>query len=155
MTTFIGDYTCKVDAKSRILLPSAFKRQMSKDIQDKFVIKKDIFENCLLLFPIEEWERQNKILRSKTNPYNKEHNKFLRGFFKGIAEVLLDANNRLLIPKRLLDEIEADKELVLAGQFGKIEIWPKEIYHKIESGSPDFAALAEKIMGSINNETNE
>ncbi len=155
MTTFIGDHTCKVDAKSRILLPSAFKRQMSKDIQDKFVIKKDIFENCLLLFPIEEWERQNKILRSKTNPYNKEHNKFLRGFFKGIAEVLLDANNRLLIPKRLLDEIEADKELVLAGQFGKIEIWPKEIYHKIESGSPDFAALAEKIMGSINNETNE
>lgn len=155
MTTFIGDHTCKVDAKSRILLPSAFKRQMSKDIQDKFVIKKDIFENCLLLFPIEEWERQNKILRSKTNPYNKEHNKFLRGFFKGIAEVLLDANNRLLIPKRLLDEIEADKELVLAGQFGKIEIWPKEIYHKIESGSLDFAALAEKIMGSINNETNE
>jgi MraZ protein len=155
MTTFIGDYTCKVDAKSRILLPSAFKRQMSKENQEKFVIKRDIFEKCLLLFPIDEWQRQNKILRSKTNPYNREHNKFLRGFFKGIAEVLLDANNRLLIPRRLLDEIGADKELVLAGQFGKIEIWPKDIYHQIESGSSDFAALAEKIMGSINNETNE
>ena len=155
MITFIGDYTCKVDAKSRILLPSAFKRQMPKDIQDKFVIKKDIFENCLLLIPIDEWERQNKILRSKTNPFNHEHNKFLRGFFKGIAEVLLDGNNRLLIPKRLLDEIEAEKELVLAGQFGKIEIWPKDIYQQIESGSPVFAALAEKIMGNINNETDE
>lgn len=155
MTTFIGDYTCKVDAKSRILLPSAFKRQMSKDIQEKFVIKRDIFEKCLLLFPIDEWERQNKILRSKTNPYNREHNKFLRGFFKGIAEVSLDANNRLLIPKRLLDEIGADKELVLAGQFGKIEIWSKDMYHQIESGSSDLATLAEKIMGSINNETNE
>ena len=66
-----------------------------------------------------------------------------------------DANNRLLIPKRLLSEIGADKELVLAGQFGKIEIWPKDVYQKIESGSPDFAALAEKIMGNINNESDE
>lgn len=155
MITFIGDYTCKVDAKSRILLPSAFKRQMPKSAQDKFVIKKDIFENCLLLIPIDEWERQNKILRSNTNPFNREHNKFLRGFFKGIAELISDANNRLLIPKRLLSEIGADKELVLAGQFGKIEIWPKDVYQKIESGSPDFAALAEKIMGNINNESDE
>ncbi len=155
MITFIGDYTCKIDTKSRILLPSAFKRQMPKGIQDKFVIKKDIFENCLLLIPIDEWERQNKILRSKTNPFNSEHNKFLRGFFKGIAEVMLDGNSRLLIPKRLLDEIGANKELVLAGQFGKIEIWPKDIYQQIVSSSPEFAALAEKIMGNINNETDE
>ena len=78
MITFIGEYTCKVDAKGRIMLPSAFKKQMSGSNQEKFVIKKDIFENCLVLFPIDEWERQNRIIRKKINPYKKEHNLFLR-----------------------------------------------------------------------------
>ena len=64
MATFIGDYICKLDAKGRVLLPAALKRQMTEGIQDRFVIKKDIFENCLILFPIEEWERQNNIIRS-------------------------------------------------------------------------------------------
>ena len=59
-----------------------------------------------MLYPDEEWERQVKIIRKKINPYKKEHNVFLRRFFKGMAELMLDTNSRLLIPKRLLDEVE-------------------------------------------------
>ena len=146
MTTFIGDYPCKVDAKGRIMLPSALKRQMKSSVRDRFVIKKDLFEKCLILFPIEEWERQNKIIRSKINPYKKEHNKFLRGFYKGTAEIILDGSNRFLVPKRLLEIVGIDKDVVLAGQDGKIEIWDKELYHNIVGDEDDFAALAEKIM---------
>ncbi len=155
MTNFIGDYPCKLDTKGRVLLPSAMKKQMSPGAQDRFVIKKDIFEKCLVLYPIDEWERQNKIIRAKTNPYNREHNQFLRTFFKGTAELLLDGNNRLLIPRRLLDEINADKEIVLAGQFNKIEIWPKDIYEKAVSSDNEFAAIAEKILGGLNLENND
>lgn len=114
------------------------------------MIKKDIFETCLVLYPMDEWERQNEMLRRNTNPYNREHNKFLRGFYKGTAEVALDSSNRLLIPRKMLDEIGARKEIVLAGQLGKIEIWPEETYEKIESGDESFALLAEKIMGNMN-----
>ncbi|MCK4663698.1 MAG: division/cell wall cluster transcriptional repressor MraZ [Bacteroidales bacterium] len=155
MTTFIGDYPCKVDVKGRILLPSAFKRQMGTVSQDRFVVKKDLFENCLVLYPIDEWEKQNKIIRKKLNPYNKEHNRFLRGFYKGTAEITLDNNNRMLIPKRLLELITANKEVVLAGQDGKIEIWSKQQYEKINENENEFAALAEKIMEGAINEINE
>ncbi|MFO7656235.1 MAG: division/cell wall cluster transcriptional repressor MraZ [Bacteroidales bacterium] len=154
MTNFIGDHTCKLDSKGRVLLPSAFKKQMSPDNQDSFVIKKDIFAKCLVLYPIEEWNRQNDIIRAKTNPYNREHNQFLRTFYKGTAEISLDGNNRLLIPKRLLDEIEAENDIVLAGQFNKIELWPKDTYNKIISGDDEFASLAEKILGGLNLESN-
>jgi MraZ protein len=148
--TFIGDYTCKLDDKGRVLLPAAFIKQMASSMQERFVLKKDIFESCLVLYPMNEWERQNEILRQNTNPYNREHNKFLRGFYKGTAEITLDANNRLLIPKRMLDEIGAGKEIVLAGQLGKVEIWAAENYEKVEGGDESFALLAEKIMGNIN-----
>jgi len=147
MTTFIGDYHCKVDEKGRVTFPSSLKKQMSTVSDGRFVVKKDIFEQCLILYTIEEWERQNSIIRSKINPYNREHNKFLRNFYMGSAEIILDNNNRLLIPKRLLDLANISKEAILAGQDGKIEIWSKELYESAEENHDDFAALAEKIMG--------
>jgi MraZ protein len=155
MIDFIGDYTCKLDDKGRVSLPAAFMRQMAGAMQDRFVVKKDIFDRCLVLYPMTEWERQNQILRKNTNPYNREHQRFLRGFFKGIAEVVLDGSNRLLIPKRLLDEIGADREVVMTGQLGKIELWTRDAYDQIDGNDDNVAALAEKIMGNLNNDPGE
>jgi len=146
MATFIGDYTCKVDVKGRIILPMAFKKQMPADAQDHFVVRKDIFENCLVLYSIEDWNRQLERIR-KMNPYNREHNMFLRNFFKGTAELALDNSNRLLIPKRLMEQIGAERDVVLAGQDGRIEIWAADIYDTIDMAPEDFANLAEKLMG--------
>jgi len=147
MATFIGDYTCKVDVKGRIILPMAFKRQMPADARDQFVVRKDIFEKCLVLYALEDWNRQLARIRKRINPYNREHNTFLRNFFKGTAELTLDSNNRMLIPKRLLDIIGADRDVVLAGQDGRIEIWAADVYEGLEMPADDFASLAEKLMG--------
>jgi MraZ protein len=152
MATFIGDYACKVDVKGRIILPMAFKKQMPTDAQDRFVVRKDIFENCLVLYAIEDWNRQLEKIRKRINQYNREQNMFLRNFFKGTAELSLDNNNRMLVPKRLMDLIGADRDVVLAGQDGRIEIWAADIYNKIDMPSEDFANLAEKLMGGNINE---
>jgi MraZ protein len=87
------------------------------------------------------------------NPYNREHNMFLRNFFKGTAELSLDNSNRLLIPKRLMDLIEAERDVVLAGQDGRIEIWSAVVYDKIDMAAEDFADLAEKLMGGSLNDS--
>jgi MraZ protein len=153
MATFIGDYTCKVDVKGRIILPMAFKKQLPADAQDQFVVRKDIFENCLVLYSIEDWTKQLDKIRKRINPYNCEHNMFLRNFFKGTAELSLDNSNRFLIPKRLMDAIGAERDVVLAGQDGRIEIWTAEVYTKIDMSAEDFANLAEKLLGgSINDQ---
>ncbi len=147
MTTFIGDITFKLDTKGRFLFPSAYKKQITTSIRDSYVVKKDVFEKCLILYQIDEWERQVNIIRSKLNPYNREHSNFLRGFYKNTAEVTLDGNNRILISKKLLSLIDAKKELQLIGMDNKIEIWAKENYENIEDNDDDFALLTEKILG--------
>ncbi len=152
MATFIGDYTCKVDVKGRIILPMAFKKQMPSDAQDHFVVRKDIFENCLVLYAKEDWTRQLEKIRKRLNPYNREQNMFLRNFFKGTAELSLDNNNRMLIPKKLLDLIGADRDVVLAGQDGRIELWAADNYAKIDMPADDFANLTEKLLGENFNE---
>jgi MraZ protein len=155
MSTFIGDYICKLDSKGRLMLPSVFKKQMGPETQFKFIVKKDIFVNCLILYPFDEWEKQVKTIRENINSFNREHNRFLREFYRGTAEVTLDNTNRLLIPKRLLDLVNIGNEVVLAGLDGKIEMWDKKVYETIGESDSDFAELAEKIMGSKTNKTNE
>ena len=94
-----------------------------------------------------EWERQNAIIRAKTNPYNKEHSRFLRMFYSGTAEVSLDASNRILIPKRLMEYAEITDEVVMAGQSGKIEIWASGKYSGVSEADDEFASMAERILG--------
>ncbi len=153
MTTFIGDYTVKIDSKGRLSFPAAFMRQMKEASSDGFVLKRDVFEKCLILYPMEEWDRQNTMIREKTNPYNKEHAKFLRMFFAGTAEVTLDGNNRMLVPKRLLEHAGIKSEVVLAGQSGKIEIWDAGAYTGVSLADDDFASMAEKILGGTSIES--
>lgn len=151
MSNFIGEYNCKIDNKGRILFPSALKKQLPESYSH-FVIKKDLFENCLVIYTDEEWENQNKTIRSGVNTFNKEHNRFLRGFFRGAAEIFLDSSNRMLIPKRLSEAIGVNKEVVLSGLDTKIELWAKESYDMMEEDENDFALLAEKIMQNRNEE---
>lgn len=119
------------------------------------MLKRDVFDKCLILYPMKEWERQNLLIRNRTNPYNKEHNRFLRMFFSGTAEVQADSSNRLLIPKRLMDFAGIGQEAVLAGQYGKIEIWSPDDYESFTKADDDFASLAEKILGGTWDQTKE
>ncbi len=147
MMTFIGEFNQKIDSKGRLVFPSSLKKQIKSSAQDSFVIKEDLFEKCLVLYPMEEWERQNAILRKKLSPFRPKDNMFLRGFAKGAAEVSLDGSSRLLIPRRLVDYAGIEKEVVLAGQNGKVEIWSKKKYDQLFSKDVDYAALAEELLG--------
>ncbi len=155
MTTFIGDYTVRLDSKGRLSFPAAFKRQMKEQVSDGFVLKRDVFDPCLILYPMEEWERQNKMIRARTNPYNKEHARFLRMFYSGTAELVMDTNNRMLIPKRLLEYAGIGDEVVMAGQSGRIEVWAADRYPSVSAADDDFAAMAEKILGGSTDEPEE
>ncbi|OQY03949.1 MAG: hypothetical protein B6I20_03925 [Bacteroidetes bacterium 4572_117] len=147
MASFIGDYLCKIDSKGRVMFPAALKKQMPVTVGGRFVVKKDIYEKCLILYTLDEWEKQNELIRSRLNPYNKEHSRFLRAYFRGTAEVALDASNRLLLPKRLLGLAGIVKEVYLSGQDKKIEIWAKEMYEMDAIEEDKFANLAENILG--------
>ena len=147
MITFIGDQTCMMDTKGRVLFPASFRKQMPDGVSDSFVLKKDIYESCLVLYPMEEWERQNSILQKKLNPYNKEHNKFLRLFYKDVEFVSLDNAGRFLISSRLQVLARIEKEIVLAGQLGKIEVWSKAQY-EMSTRMDGFSVLAEKLLGT-------
>lgn len=153
MVTFIGDFQCKVDEKGRVVLSAAFKKAMADET--RFVVRKDLFEKCLVMYPYSYWEEELAQLRKKLNPYNREHKAFLRDFFKSTVEISLDANGRFLIPKRLGDLVGVDREVVLIGVDRYIELWAKEMYDNLEENSDILANQAQKFLGSIDFEIEE
>lgn len=145
-TNLIGEFECRLDEKSRIILPSALKKQISPEAQDKFVINRG-FEGCLVLYPHDVWKETTQNI-NKLNLFVRENRKFVRSFYNGATELTLDNQNRLLVPKSLLGYAGIEKEIILFAYSDRIEVWNKSTYQKLLSEEPeDFAILAEKVMG--------
>ncbi|WP_274475214.1 division/cell wall cluster transcriptional repressor MraZ [Mangrovimonas aestuarii] len=150
MTSLIGVYECKVDAKGRMMMPAALKKQMTPMLQNGFVIKRSVFQSCLELYPMEEWERLMQKM-NKLNRFNKKNNDFIRRFTAGVKVVEVDGNGRLLIPKDLVVFAGISKDIVVSSAINIVEIWDKDGYEKqIAGDDDDFAALAEEVMGFDN-----
>ena len=146
MTTFIGEYTAKVDDKGRLVFPSAFKAVMPTDGDMRFVLKKDIFEDCIEMYTFEEWEKQSGEVKQKLNFFNREHAAFWREYMRDRAIVEPDGKlGRISIPRKLLEAIGVQKEVVFAGNDYKIEIWAKEKFEASRLSENDYIALAGKL----------
>ena len=148
MINLIGTYECKVDAKGRLMILSAFKKQLSPILQEGFVVKRAVFQPCLELYPMQEW---NKVMLkiNSLNRFIKKNNDFIRRFTAGVKEVELDSSGRLLIPKDLCHFAGIKKQIVLSSAINIIEIWDKDSYEKsIDDTAMDFASLTEEVMGN-------
>ncbi|MEZ4797613.1 MAG: division/cell wall cluster transcriptional repressor MraZ [Flavobacteriaceae bacterium] len=147
MNSLIGTYECKADTKGRLMFPSALKKQLAPVMQNGFVLKRAVFQPCLELYPMNEWESLMQKV-NKLNRFKKKNNDFIRRFTAGVKVVELDASGRLLIPKDLIAFAGISKELVVSSAVNIIEIWDKDNYEKaIDDAAIDFADLAEDVMG--------
>ena len=148
MINLIGTYECKADAKGRVMFPSAFKKQVSPILQEGFVLKKSVFEQCLELYPMKEWNATMAEI-NKLNKFKKKNNDFIRRFTAGVKVVELDATGRILIPKSLSEFAGIKKQVVMSSSVNIIEIWDKERYENaIENAAENFSDLAEEVMGN-------
>jgi len=143
----IGTYECKADTKGRVKIPVALKNQLDPILQEGFVIRRSVFQSCLELYPMSEW---NVLMQkvNKLNRFKKKNNDFIRRFTAGVKIVEVDGTGRLLVPKDLVDFATITKEVVLSAVGSIVEVWDKKLYEQaIDDATVDFADLAEEIMG--------
>ena len=150
MQHFVGTYECKADDKGRIMLPVSLKKQLSDKLKNGFVIKRAVFNQCLELYPIKEWdELMNKI--NNLNRFNKKNIDFIRRFTAGVRQIEIDISGRILIPRDLINHAKISKEVVVSSGVNILEIWDKSSYENaIDDAKFDFGSLAEEVMGDKN-----
>ena len=153
MQYLVGTYECKADAKGRIMMPIAIKKQLASTLTNGFVLKRAVFNACLELYPVKEWKKLMEKVND-LNRFNKKNNDFIRRFTAGVKTVEIDTSGRILIPKDLVNYAHISKEVVVSSTVNILEIWDKSLYESaIDEAALDFGALAEEVMGDKNDDS--
>ena len=135
------------------MMPVAIKKQLAAVMAEGFVLKRAVFNTCLELYPLKEWEQLMEKVNA-LNRFNKKNNDFTRRFTAGVKTIEMDASGRLLIPKDLVNYARISKEVVVSSTVNILEIWDKSLYESaIDEAALDFGALAEEVMGDKNDDT--
>lgn len=146
MISFIGDYTCRMDHKGRVVVPAAFRKEMLQAGESCVVLRRNIFESCIDFYPKGKWLEETKGLEMSFSSFNRKQSQFLREFFRGTFEVELDSAGRILIPKKIADVIGNVEEIVMVGHGSKVEIWGLNNYEEGELTVEEFEQLTEDVF---------
>ena len=145
MSSLIGTYECKADTKGRLMVPVALRKQL--DLSNGFVLKRAVFQPCLELYSLIEWESLMQKV-NKLNRFKKKNNDFIRRFTAGVRTVDFDSSGRILIPKELAIIAKIERDIIVSSAVNIVEIWDKSLYEKaINDAASNFADLAEEVMG--------
>lgn len=147
MVTFIGEYNARLDDKGRLVFPAPLKAALVPGCDQRFVIKKNLFEPCLEMYTMEEWERQSGEMKASLDlTFNRQHATFWREYMRNRDVVEPDPKfGRISISRKLLSSIGVNKEVVFSGNDFKIEIWAKEKYEASAISDEEFIAIAESL----------
>ena len=149
MTSLIGEFECKVDAKGRFMFPVNLRKQLEEVFDKGFVINRNLHQKCLVLYPMAEWNKLNKKL-SKLNRLIKANDVFVRKFSGGATAADADNTGRVLLPKPLVEYAGITTDIKVLGSNNVIEIWDKKLYDQFLSQDVDIEKLAEDVLGNLN-----
>ncbi len=144
---FLGNIEAKIDVKGRVFLPASFRKELQANSEERLIMRKDIFQNCLVLFPETIWNQQLDNLRSRLNRWNASHQMLFRQFVSDVEVMTLDSNGRILIPKRFQKAIRIQQSIRFIGMDDTIEIWTQEDTEQPFIDATLFSTELEKIMG--------
>ena len=143
---FIGNIEAKTDSKGRVFLPACFRRILQQGSCEKVMLRKDVYQDCLVIYPEESWNQQLNLLRSRLDKWNAKHQMIFRQFVADVEELSIDSNGRILLPKRYLGMAAIRQEVRFIGMDDTIEIWAKEKLEQPFMAPEEFSHELEKIM---------
>lgn len=147
MFRFIGNIDAKMDEKGRVFFPAVFRRTLQREGDEALMIRKDIHQNCLVLYPKSVWNQQMDEMRSRLNRWNTQQQMLFRQFVAGVSELPIDGNGRVLIPKRLQEQLGLQPAVRFIGMDDTIELWSQAEADALLDNAAALGESLEKLMG--------
>jgi len=145
---FLGNIEAKTDVKGRAFLPAVFRKVLQASGDENLVLRRDVFQKCLVLYPESVWNARLDMLKAQLRPWKQAHQQMFRQFVSEAEVVSLDGNGRFLISKRLQKMAEIDQDIQFIGMDDTIEIWsPKNLTQTLKTDE-EFGAEFENIMNT-------
>ena len=145
---FLGNIEAKTDAKGRAFLPAIFRKVLQAAGEENLVLRKDVFQKCLVLYPESVWNGRLDMLKNQLRPWKPTHQQMFRQFVSEAEVVNLDGNGRFLISKRLQKAADIEQDIQFIGMDDTIEIWTPQNLKLTLKSEEDFGNEFEQIMNS-------
>ena len=145
---FLGNIEAKTDAKGRAFLPAVFRKVLQASGEETLVLRKDVFQSCLVLYPESVWNARLDMLKQQLRPWKPAHQQIFRQFVSEAEVVTLDGNGRFLISKRLQRAADITQDIQFIGMDDTIELWAPQNLQKTLRTDEDFGQEFEKIMNA-------
>jgi MraZ protein len=143
---FLGNIEAKIDAKGRAFLPASFRKVLQAEKEERLVLRKDVFQPCLVLYPETVWNEQMDAMRQRLNRWNKQHQQVFRQFVSEVELIALDGNGRFLIPKRYQRLASIEQDIKFVGLGDTIEIWGVKKAEEQQMAPEEFGNALEQLM---------
>lgn len=143
---FLGNIEAKTDSKGRIFVPATFRKSLQTEGEEFLVLRKDIFQDCLVLYPGSVWEREVGVLRGRLNKWNREQQQVFRQYMLDAERLEMDASGRILIPKRYLQMVGIETDVRFLGVDDTIEIWAKPKLDNPLVSPEEFSKRIQNLM---------
>ena len=144
---FLGSIEAKTDSKGRAFLPAVFRKVLQTAGEERLVMRKDVFQTCLVLYPERVWIEQMDQLRNRLNRWNRQQQQVFRQFVSDVELLVLDGNGRFLIPKRYQRMAEIEQDIKFVGMGDTIEIWSTRKSEEEQMTPENFGLALEEMMG--------
>ena len=145
---FLGNIEAKTDVKGRAFLPAIFRKVLQASGEENLVLRRDVFQKCLVLYPESVWNERLDMLKGQLRQWKPTHQQMFRQFVSEAEVVNLDGNGRFLISRRLQKMAEIDQDIQFIGMDDTIEIWsPKNLSQTLKTDE-EFSMEFENIMNA-------
>ena len=152
---FLGNIEAKTDAKGRVFIPSAFRKQLQAASEERLVLRKDVYQECLVLYPESVWFATQDQLRRRLNKWNARQQMVFRQFVSDAEVMVPDGSGRILLPKRYLQMAGIHSDVRFIGMDNTIEIWAKERADQPFMNPDEFGEALGELLGSDTTECDE
>lgn len=140
MSRFRGEYQYSVDKKGRVNIPAKFRKALSPEAGEVFAICRAPGK-CLRAYPIDAWDKYETELALR--PQTKEALRYLRMLNSTLTDSKLDSQGRIMLSAKQMKIAGIEKNVILVGNYGYIEIWDLDSYTKYIDSDDDFDDMFE------------
>jgi MraZ protein len=141
---FLGNIEAKTDAKGRAFLPASFRKVLAASGEESLVLRQDVFENLLVLYPVSVWNALMDDMRRRLSRWDRRQQMAYRTFVSSVVEVGIDGSGRILIPRSFLEAAGISQNVRFVGMGDTIEIWPADTMETMSK--EDFGEVLSEVM---------
>ena len=152
MNVFTGTTHAKTDAKGRVFVPAVFRKILQSMEGECLILRKDINQDCLVLYPEKVWEDVLNKRQEELDDWGDEDRQHVFRMISAFTEpVEMDSNGRILIPKKYLQVAKISSAVCFVGMNKYIEIWNPDVFNKAMLSVDDLKIHVRRFLSKSRN----